>query len=150
MLKKVIIIVAVGLALIAAALAYISYKDNQANDKAFAQVDSAASELNLQSLGEVVLDERYGRVGISGGPPTRRFTILTEESTAQVEQALSNQLTTAGFSQSTGSWQRGSGESFILVTIITLEHGEKLPEGAEPGIVPDDMLGVVISVVTQV
>jgi hypothetical protein len=144
----------VGIVLIVVVLlfgAVVACSRSDETAASFTVVNDAVNQLDLGPLGEVVLDQQYGRVGISADPPSRRLVIISGSSHDEAERSAGDHLTRAGFKQTAGgTWERGGDKTFVLVLLSVLGPGEQLPSGAVPDSVPSNKTGIVVQVSTRV
>jgi hypothetical protein len=140
-----------GLAALAVIVVVTACSRSPSTEDSFAVVDRAVADLDVQSVGQIALDQRYGRTGISSDPPTRRLAVVSTRSRSAVEEVVTDRLAAAGFTQSSpGVWRRGSGNDFVLVLVTILDHEASLPASANPSAVPPGSTGVVLQISAQI
>jgi hypothetical protein len=118
-------------------------------DEAFTLLDRAAAEVDVGLVATVVGDTRYGAVGISSDPPTRRLTALSFRSADELRAAVEERLASAGFVADGGTFQRGTDTGRVTAFVAILGPADALPDGSSAPSVPAGQSGVVIRFVTR-
>lgn len=85
----------------------------------FGNVDRAASDTHIASLGHVVVDRKIGSNRPLSQKPQRRITVLVSGSAAEVEARIQQSMRAAGFAvRGPSAWERRYNNNLILVNAV--------------------------------